>query len=214
MLGVPRGGTSVVAGLMRIAGLPMGEFIDETNQEDLEFLHIGCELRTHHGSNMDDSNWVDARQRFRNLHDLRVAQHQAWGFKDPTLIDYLSDVIPYIKNPRFVCVLRDPVAIAMREEMAGNSFDASLRLTVARQSKIVAIVESCDFPALFVSYEKLLLRPWETFRVISRFITGAVDDSLQKTVARYVVPERKTAALDCFDRDSPRLAVQLRPAKA
>lgn len=183
----------------------MGEFIDETNQEDLEFLHIGRELRIHHDSSMDDSNWVDARQRFRNLHDLRVAQHQAWGFKDPTLIDYLSDVIPYIKSPRFICVLRGPVAIAMREEMAGNPFDAALRLTVARQSKIVAFLDSCDFPVLFVSYEKLLLRPWDTFKVVSSFVTGAVDDSLQERVVRYVIPESKTAAIENVDDEFPGL---------
>lgn len=196
VLGVPRGGTSVVTGLLRLAGVPMGEFIDETNQEDLEFLHIGHELRTHRESNMDDPRRVDARQRFRNLHDFRAAQFGIWGFKDPTLIDYLSDVIEFVKNPRLICVFRDPVATAMREEMAGNPFDASLRLTLARQSRVVEFADSGNFPALFVSYEKLLLRPWETFGVISNFVTGAVDDDLHATVIRYVVPERATASIE------------------
>jgi len=141
---------------------------------------------------------VDAGQRFRNLHDLRDANNGAWGFEDPTLIDYLSDVVQYINNPRLICVFRGPVAVSLREEMAGHPFDAILRLTVARQSKIVAFIDSYDFPTMFVSYEKLLLRPWETFAVISEFVTGAVDDSLQEVVVRYVVPESETASIENF----------------
>ncbi len=196
VLGTPRGGTSVVAGLLRLAGLPMGEHIDETNQEDLEFLDIGQQLRSPSETDAGFHHVVAAEQRFRNLHDLRAASNGAWGFKDPTLIDYLSDVIQYINNPRLICVLRGPVAVALREEMAGHSFDAILRLTVARQSRIVAFVDSCDFPTLFVSYDKLMLRPWETFGVISEFVTGAVDESLQEVVVRYVVPESETASIE------------------
>jgi hypothetical protein len=180
----------------------MGEIIDVANQEDLEFLHIGLELRSCGASNDYDRRRVDAKERFRILHDLRTAQNGIWGFKDPTLIDYLPEVIQFVKNPRLLCVMRGPVAIAMREEMAGNSFDASMRLTVARQSRIVAFADSCDFPVLFISYEKLLLRPWETFGRISRFVTGSVDDSLQEAVERYVIPERPTAAIENVDYES------------
>lgn len=196
VLGVPRGGTSVIAGLLRIAGLPMGEFIDKNNQEDLEFQQIGRELRTHHDSTSDDSNWVDAKQRFRNLHDLRTKKYRVWGFKDPTIIDYLADVIQFVENPRLICVFRSPVSSALREEMAGNSFDASIRLAVDRQSRIVEFVDSCNFPLLYVSYEKLLLRPWQTFQTISKFVTGAIDNSLQESVVRFVVPERENAAIE------------------
>lgn len=92
----------------------MGEFIDETNQEVFEFLHIGGELRTHHDSNTDDSNWVDAKQRFRNLHDLRATRYRVWGFKDPTLIDYLAvddslqeSVVRYVVPERATAAIED-----------------------------------------------------------------------------------------------------------
>ena len=202
VLGTPRGGTSVVAGLLRLAGLPMGELIDETNQEDLEFLDIGTHLRSPRTTDIGFNNVVVAEQRFRNLHDLRFTCHGAWGFKDPTLIDYLSDVIQNINTLRLICVFRDPVAVALREEMAGHSFDAMLRLTLARQARIVALVDSWDLPTLFVSYEKLLLRPWESFGIMSQFVTGAIDDSLREVVESYVVPECETASIENFDRES------------
>ncbi|MHB1129003.1 MAG: hypothetical protein ACYC06_03030 [Ilumatobacteraceae bacterium] len=88
---------------------------------------------------------VDTRQRSQRLHDLRTAHHELWGFKDPVLIDYLTDVIQFVKTPRLICVFRDPVAVALREEMAGNSFDVSVRSAAARQSRIVEFVDACNF---------------------------------------------------------------------
>lgn len=80
--GLERGRTSPVAGVLRALGLCLGE-IDEGNNEDKSFHN-------------------------KTLHQMRATiaerneEHDVWGWKYPTAVNYLPALMKAIRNPFFV----------------------------------------------------------------------------------------------------------------
>jgi hypothetical protein len=72
--GVARSGTSLVASVLKAAGLHMGDFLHDVVQEDAQMLEI-----------------VRSRDTalLRTLIQQRNAQHPRWGFKVPNLHAYM-----------------------------------------------------------------------------------------------------------------------------
>jgi hypothetical protein len=148
VMGCKRGGTSLVAGILRILGVYMGdEFIDD-NHEDQEFRK-------------------KSTKEIINLIEKRNREYEIWGWKDPESIDYIHHVLPYLVNPVFILVYRDPMAIAMsessrQEKKVGDSlFEA---VNVIRRLTDFALFTDNTY---VVSYEKAILNPEQYVRDMS-----------------------------------------------
>lgn len=102
VFGVPRGGTSMVAGLARLCGLDLGSDLPN-NHEDPAF---NVDFLKRDGHELVPA--IEAAIEERN------AQRAVWGWKYPRSIQFLDDVRPRLRDPRLVLVLRDPVASAGR----------------------------------------------------------------------------------------------------
>jgi hypothetical protein len=105
VLGCPRGGTSMIAGLLRLAGVYMGEKINENNNEDLEFIaHKGIRaIFTHPERAEEKTRLLDA---YRTLIAKRNRERVLWGWKDPIAIYYLKEVFDGLRNPHFFVLTR------------------------------------------------------------------------------------------------------------
>lgn len=174
VLGQPRGGTSVVAGLCHLIGVRMGRDIDPSNMEAREFLGL--------------VKHEDFRARFESALDELKFGTQLFGFKDPAAVDYWQRVADLVPDPLFVVVFRDPVAIAERQRLDGADFAESLCQVGLRQSALVRLVAETKFPTAVVSYERLLGDTRRAYEQLSQFVTGSVSLRIAELVHEAVRP--------------------------
>jgi len=98
VLGCPRGGTSLLAGALKVAGVHMGEF--RTNQyEDPDF-----NIPLHEADR--------ALERLEPVIVRRNRDHLYWGWKLPNNIYYIDSVRHLLVEPCYLFVYRDLFAIA------------------------------------------------------------------------------------------------------
>jgi hypothetical protein len=174
VLGTPRGGTSVVAGICHHLGARMGLDIDRSNMEDVRFRSI---LRSENRVQL-------AREYLEQLHQLGPLV----GAKDPSAIDHLAEVYPLIPSPILVVVSRDVYASAQREVVEGHEFFEILRTTIRRKYAILDFVESVNDPVILVTYERMMQQPLSAVRSLARFVVGDAPDRLINLTARLVQP--------------------------
>jgi len=150
--GTPRGGTTMVAGILRLLGLWIGEDLPN-NGEDQAF-----NLDTHR----DDPEGFIARLPAEVA--ARDARHDRWGWKYPRAAIYLDDLLGRLRAPSLIVVLRDPLAGTLRTipaEAPDQSDRAikAMRLRQKWQGQNIALATAGRCPALLVSYEKAVLNP-------------------------------------------------------
>ena len=174
VLGTPRGGTSVVAGICHMLGVPMGLEIDRSNMEDLRFRAA-----------------LEAESRLQLIVDYLERLHQLGpivGAKDPVAIDHLADVYPRIPQPILVVVSRDVYASTQREVAEGHEFFEMLRATIRRKYAVLDFISTVDDPLIVVSYERLMQDPVAAVQSLARFLVGAVPGRLVRLTAGMVQP--------------------------
>lgn len=187
--GVGRGGTTLVAEVLRQVGINLGERVSEVVSEDLAMLDI---LRSKDPGRLD--NLIEQR----NEHQLD------WGFKLPnihTLLRY-SDIARF-RNPHLILIFRDPQAIAMRGALA-EYFDplVALREAAVALHALTEFVHRTECPALLLSYEKALVFPGDFVDAVTGFCTMSVDtqtrqrliDRVRPNAEPYVSVARRTYA--------------------
>ena len=129
-----------------------------------------------------------------------------WGWKYPGAVFWLlhTDLAQHLRNPHFITVFRDPLAIVQRELSEGTVSDCRLREDGARGfdyvlkqvSALVEFVKRCDSPHLLVSFERMIAgaRKGET---------GFVDDLIAfLDLAEEVSPAQRKRALACIQSAS------------
>jgi hypothetical protein len=180
VLGVARGGTSAVAACLSVFGVNMGRGALAPVYEDLE---LALAFESGDGS------------RARKMIEQRRQAGGTWGFKRPGYIRYAKDYHADLGDVRYVAVFRDPMATAMRARLSSqadllDSMERSLR----EYAEIQAFLESCDAPALLVSYEKILGDPARFVEVLADFselnagerVKGAAAASLRASPVDYL----------------------------
>lgn len=174
VLGTPRGGTSVVAGICHMLGVPMGLDIDPSNMEDRTFRAIRCD--------------PDRRRKGGDFFRTLRGEAALAGVKDPALVDWIEECYPLVSEPVLVVVSRDVYATAQREECSGNDFLESLNEVIRRKFRLLEFVERVTSPLIVLSYERLLTDPLLAIRSLARFLVGEVSDELVVRTAQFVRP--------------------------
>lgn len=135
VLGVERGGTSMVAGAIRAMGIPMGDRAG-FNHEDPRFL-------------TEDPERLGAYIAQRNQ------EHAVWGFKMPKASLNLGFFAQALRAPVFVVAYRNPVAIvdSWEQRGAGLPFDVMTRVN-DYQAALNRFLCDGRHPVLWVNYER------------------------------------------------------------
>ena len=174
VLGTPRGGTSVVAGICHMLGVPMGRDIDASNMEDREFRR----LRTLPFSGERTSAFFA---------DLR-RENPIAGVKDPAAIDWLPEHYHVVPEPVLVVVSRDVYAVAQREEVSGSTFFDALQGAIRRKYAVLDFVQRVADPLIVVSYERLMQDPELAVRSLAEFLGVGVESELIGRIVSRVRP--------------------------
>ena len=145
VLGVARGGTSMVAAVLRELGVFLGDKATAPVFEDVRLAEA------------IEANDPDLSRLIVNEYD---AAHAIWAFKRPGLIDRLPLVSQLFRNPVYLVIFRDVLAIANRNALSMKS-DALKSMTQSlRQYEVVRNFLATTSPrALLISNEKALIHP-------------------------------------------------------
>jgi hypothetical protein len=206
VLGAPRGGTSMCAGAMRIAGIPMGENIASRSNEDRDFiLHKGdvASLTTDGAK----AAYID---QIRELVSARNKSHEVWGWKDPISSLYLDALLGDLRNPHIVFVMRDSAAVTLREwaslpraNLAAASqhfyFD-QIERSQQLYARALGIIRTSGLPGLILSYERCLRYPQDFANRILAFSgmgreAAQDNNALATKIADYVTPDAVTGRI-------------------
>lgn len=154
--GVARSGTSLIAALLKEAGLFMGAFLNVVVSEDPQILGL---LRRR------DLTALKLLVRDRN------AGYSRWGFKIPNLHAYLRyDELRMFRNPHLIIVCRDPVAVGLRNALSEHYDEIEAMVTAANATySMMQFASRAACPVFFLSYEKILLHPDEVIERLLRF---------------------------------------------
>lgn len=191
--GAARGGTSMTAGLLRLAGLFMGDDIDPDNHEDRGF--------TLHGG--DVGALKDPRDRYAlgvyvgrvlSLIERRNEAHARWGWKDPAAVYYAHMLHGYLRNPHYIVITRDPLAVARGEHVHGGEFVIEhIREASRVAAQAVSFIDSVEAPGLILSYERALRHPAELVDELLWFTAIEATAEQRQKMIEYVAPERGAA---------------------
>jgi hypothetical protein len=136
VFGVMRGGTTMVAGVMRALGIPMGGGINEDNQECPDFADRPVDQMI---AAIEANNQA----------------HPVWGWKYPNAADYVDRLWPRLRNPHLICVFRDPVANGQGlNRWHPMGLIQSVQEGLLRQQRNLNLLALRNCPAILISYEK------------------------------------------------------------
>jgi hypothetical protein len=203
VLGVPRSGTSMVAGLVHHLGVPMGSDLlpaDRWNQqgyyEDRQFLSIHRVMSFPHGDderiamNMPaDTLRADPHTlaRYRRIVRARCDQHPDWGVKDPRLCFLFGDLVEAkpATAPLKVIVTRRPAADSIASVMDMFQFpnSAATALVGAYGRKLAA--HFVEFPAvakLEVDFDAALGDPVATVAKVAEYLGRPVTKAARQWI--------------------------------
>ena len=199
ILGAPRGGTSMIAGLVRKLGFSMGEKLDKATNEDLEFItHRG--MRSLFFKAERESDKVEYIRYVSQLIQDRNVKHPWWGWKDPISIYYIREIVPLLRNPHFIFVGRDPVAISQREFIEEGQTRPRILLDYMKflfnaYSETVEFLSAQAKPTLLVSYERALRYPRQAASAVAEFLNVKPSNQFLTWVDAYISPDRFTGSI-------------------
>ena len=169
VLGAPRGGTTMVAGIVQRCGVSLGDNLP-TNLEDQSFVGapVGDMLKT-----------IEARNKARRI----------WGWKYPRAAIYLPQIEEHLINPHYIFVWRDIYTTSMRRHKSGRSQHDALSWAHDIQAQNIELARQLDAPQLMISYEKSILDPISTADRICEFL-GLEKSYNAAAIRGFVAPGR------------------------
>jgi hypothetical protein len=172
VLGVARGGTSMVAGALHHLGVSMGEKLSAV-YEDLV---------------LSGAVEQDRIEDIASIIAHRNAAHSIWGWKRPSAIKHAEAWHGKFRNPFYVVVFRDLFAIANRNRISMLS-DVVVNMRDAnRQFKLILdFIAGLKEPMLLVSYEKAMIDP-QYFVSNLRDFVGTGDEASIGAAVGFIEP--------------------------
>ncbi len=190
VVGVQRGGTSMVAQLLHQLGVPLGDAPAPT-YEDLEYTAL---LRAYDAAcRRPLRGWLKRRRIEKDMLAIarkRDQQYPVWGWKFPDVL--CPPLYRQLRNPFIISVHRDPVSICARLQRSEKlDFFTALPNILSIQGRIHRFLIRTDIPCLMLSYEKALLNPEQCVKHVAAFLGIDLPDSQIEQMAEAIRPSPK-----------------------
>lgn len=170
IVGVQRGGTSMVAGVVRELGVNLGNNLGN-NHEDPEFL----------------------TKDISKLHEVisrRNASHDIWGWKMPHSSEYIADLVPDLRNPHVVIVFRNLLAMAESQlKRSETDFAKAFQFSANRLAQVASIVNKLSCPLMLVNYEQATSKPHAFIDELCAFLDLTPTEEALVRAERMIDPE-------------------------
>jgi len=169
IMGVARGGTSLVAGTVRELGINLGVRLGE-NHEDPQFLT----------KDLDQLRKVIAK---------RNEKLSTWGWKMPHSIDYIAELQHDLRNPHFIFVWRNTLAAAISQTRHSDAdIHAGLNFAVQRLADMKAAVDKVEYPTLLINYEQAIANKDAFIDTLAEFLDIEVGEAVRNNCRDFIDP--------------------------
>ena len=181
VVGVARGGTSIVAGALHHLGMYMGSKYHAPVFEDMR-LSLAFEGKS--------------KESFKQVIEDYNQHHPVWGWKRPSSLHDLPRVASAVRNPFFIFVFRDLFSIANRNAISMKmKIEIDLRRALDEYGKIIRFIENNRAPAMLVSSDKATRNREDLLEGLCLF-TGLQPNPKQYEMASAFISPEPTAYLD------------------
>ncbi len=175
IVGLPRSGTSMIAGTLSKLGVYMGRRPGKIVFED-SILSAAVE----------SGDPGQARQVIREYNEA----HDRWAWKRPDEWRRLRKILPMFRNPRIVVTFRDILAIATRNEISvQRDVDRGIVRHARDYVEMLDVLDGVNCPVLMLSYEKCLLSPSGFLDELIAFCGLQVEPEKYAEALAFVEPE-------------------------
>jgi hypothetical protein len=165
VLGIPRSGTTMMVKVLESLGVYMGQ-TKGIVKEDTKLSKL-----------LEKEEDIKA---FKNLVNSRNKKHKVWGWKRPEAFKYIKKFEEIIRNPHFIFIFRDPLAISLREQISMNiDFLTKMEECQKRYSKIIKYVSNTSYPCLLVSYEKATSKKGAFINSLGSFLDIKINNNIK-----------------------------------
>ncbi|MEJ6122028.1 hypothetical protein MT390_09140 [Vibrio sp. 2-Bac 85] len=139
VVGVARGGTSIVAGALKHLGVPMGNACAPVFEDTR--LSFAFEKQS--------------KEKFEQVITDYNEKQDVWAWKRPSSLNDLSRIAKKLRNPHFIFVFRDLLSVANRNTISmKQGVVGGLDAAFNDYKKILRFLNKSSHPALLVSSEK------------------------------------------------------------
>ena len=241
VLGPPRSGTSVTAGILESLGVDMGNLrgADSENPkgyfEDKDFLSLGDDIYqaaspgSHGFKPPPIENILRVKEQFegriKKLLEKRAeeARMRNWGWKATSTILTIEIFLPYLENPHFIVVFRNPLHIAESIVKYTKNKPFYNELNIFQALKIVNqyyhgiytfLHEHNELPLYFISFEELTSDPVKETEGLARFLNMPVTPAQLERIKRLITPKHEMLRLKKRFRRKERLRYMYRAIKS
>lgn len=176
IVGSNRSGTSMLAGTLHLMGVFMGATANPPFYEDGR-LASALKRGGHYKEIIQDYN-----------------QHPLWGFKRPSANKFIFKNVKQFRQPLFIHLHRDPVAVASRtSQMMKTQFLYQIKKTSRKQIRILKRVNKIakKYPVFYCSYEKILLYPDRFVDKLSEILVIDITTDQRKKIIEFIHPENR-----------------------
>lgn len=182
LFGNPRGGTTMIANVVRSMGVFLGDDLP-VNLEDSDFNWDV--LRRQNPALSKTEKLASIRKSIGQ----RNSRYDIWGWKYPRIDAYFNDIESDLVNPMLICVFRDVVASTWRNVVRRNEPPLNLlRRALEEQANNLNLVEKSGLPALLISYEQAIADPFGLATSLSQFMSFNLSDEQLRLHSRKVNP--------------------------
>jgi hypothetical protein len=216
VLGTARSGTSVTAGMLSSLGVNMGNvgYATESNPrgafEDRDFERFHKEMfnAIDGGKTYWDPPTRERALAEKPVVDSHIARLMAekskgqklWGWKHPRSVLTIDLFLPYVTNPHFVMVFRNPLAIAYSSVEHTKNREKSVDLITGLKLANFYQKEMVDFldrhpelPTILVTFDDIVTQPMKEAARLAEFLDITLDEKKIKAVEHMVIPRDQIA---------------------
>lgn len=173
VLGAARGGTSLCSTVLNELGIFLGKDNRSPVYEDIPLSHA-----------LENQDFDTAKELIEEYNQL----HKIWGFKRPTINSNISNLHKIVRNPVYIIVFRDVLAIAKRNSICtGETMQSTMSRSLNEYNTILKFIDSDNPSALLVSYEKALVRKNNFVETIINFL------SIEKSITDIQIRNAKSS---------------------
>jgi hypothetical protein len=214
VLGTARSGTSVTAGMLASLGVDMGNvgYPTQSNprgafeDRDFERLHKEMFNAIEGGKTYWDHPTREQVMALKEAADSRIQRlireksqgKSLWGWKNPRTVLTIDLFLPYVANPHFVMVFRNPLTIAYSSvehtKNSARSVDllSGLKLANFYQKEMLDFLERHpELPTIFVAFDDVVSQPMKEAARLAEFLGIELDEKKIRAVERMVIPREE-----------------------
>jgi len=170
IMGVARGGTSMVAGTVRELGIFLGDRLGE-NHEDPQFLPLEVD-------------------KILEVISRRNGEHKTWGWKMPHSLQYIEQIQSDLRNPHYILVWRNTLATAISQvNRSDSNINNALEYSSNRLQEMIEKTKLLNGPVLLVNYEQAINHKDDFIGTLAEFVGVEISDQVRENCQRFIDPE-------------------------